>query len=274
MNNLRIKVKKFIEQRPALWSIVWDLIHTNKIFLPHDLTYNSARYLVKTKSPMILDIGANKGISALSFNKIIPDANIISFEPNIALSKDLQKIIKRIKDFKFHLNGLGVAPGQFTLYVPRYKEKWLHTFASLNKQSVITALEATYLPKTRKGIFITELSCEIKTLDSYNYAPDLIKIDAEGMEEDIIEGANDTIKRNMPAIIFEAIHGSVENIVEKLRVHGYEIYNFNNKLNLFSKVNMPIVTEYFGQSRNLIAIPENLKVPLEKSNECEILKSK
>ncbi len=47
-------------------------------------------------------------------------------------------------------------------------------------------------------------SIPLKTLDSFNFTDiDMIKIDVEGFEEEILLGAMDTIKRNLPVLVIE-----------------------------------------------------------------------
>ena len=45
----------------------------------------------------------------------------------------------------------------------------------------------------------------VRTLDSFDLKPDLIKIDVEGFEPQVIRGARQTLKDLAPAIIFEAL---------------------------------------------------------------------
>ena len=49
------------------------------------------------------------------------------------------------------------------------------------------------------------IEVEIRTLDSYGLAPDLIKIDVEGFEPQVLRGARQTIARHRPLIMFEAL---------------------------------------------------------------------
>lgn len=67
----------------------------------------------------------------------------------------------------------------------------------------------------------------VLTLDSFNLSPDFIKIDVEGMEDQVIQGALKTIKKNRPIMVVE--HNDVQAIYRTGRVLeglGYYIKMF------------------------------------------------
>jgi FkbM family methyltransferase len=181
-------LKSTIEGQPKLWNIAWKALHATNIFLPHDPTYKALPNLIKDPHSMILDIGANQGISALSFNKLAPNAQIVSFEPNMALESNLISLRKRIKNFEFHMCGLGDEVGEFQLFVPRYKDIYLHTFSSLDRMSLERGIKQTYSSSIFNAIVIEKFICKICTLDSFGYNPSVIKVDAEGFEDKIFSG--------------------------------------------------------------------------------------
>ena len=92
MIQIKNYLKNFIEQRPVIWKFAWTALQSSDYFLPHDPTYFALPLLLSDERSEILDIGANQGISALSFRKLCPFNSIISFEPNIALEVNLKKI--------------------------------------------------------------------------------------------------------------------------------------------------------------------------------------
>jgi FkbM family methyltransferase len=48
------------------------------------------------------------------------------------------------------------------------------------------------------------MEVETRTIDSLGLAPSLIKIDVEGFEHLVLEGARETVKQHSPVIMFEA----------------------------------------------------------------------
>ena len=212
---------------------------------------------------MILDIGANQGISALSFNKLAPNAQIISFEPNMALESNLISLRTRIKNFKFHMCGLGDEDGEFQLFVPRYKDIYLHTFSSLDRMSLESGIKQTYRSSIINAIVIEKFICKICTLDSFGYSPSVIKVDAEGFEDKIFKGGEITIRKSKPSIIFEAVHGSLELILNRLHNFEYEIFTYDSVSDVFHPYRVLENVPYISGSRNLIAIPEHVKANIK-----------
>ncbi len=86
-----------------------------------------------------------------------------------------------------------------------------------------------------------KIEMTFKTLDSYKLKPDLMKIDVEGFELEVLEGAVKTIKRYHPKIIIETHSRDLEKKTKKflldfsyrLRYEGRSAYNVNDK---FDKV--------------------------------------
>lgn len=106
--------------------------------------------------------------------------------------------------------------------------------------------------------------CRTFKLDELNIPdPDLIKIDVEGHEMSVFDGAQETITRAKPVIFFESMHvPGLDQIYDFLTGIGYNIYwahaynynarNFNNnEVNVF--VNSGVV--------NCLAVPKDMTQP-------------
>lgn len=63
---------------------------------------------------------------------------------------------------------------------------------------------------------------DLRTIDSLGMGRlDLMKIDVEGMEQDVIDGAAETIAREHPIIFVETLKTSASDIASALARHGY-----------------------------------------------------
>lgn len=92
--------------------------------------------------------------------------------------------------------------------------------------------------------------------------PHVIKIDVEGHEYEVIQGMDNTIKNNLPVILYEHLHGdNLPKVHEYLESLGYTIYwfpvpNYNpvnfyrNKTNIFGN----------GGVMNALAVPFHIEV--------------
>jgi len=143
---------------------------------------------------LVMDIGANIGCTSILFGELAEQ--VISFEPSTTTYNLLQKNIKQ--------------SGLENIILFNY------ALGSSNAFS-----EITYSPDNRSGGFIsnqTKISSghvtekiEIKKLDDIiddlNIQKiDFIKIDVEGFEKEVIEGARSTIERFRPIIVLELNH--------------------------------------------------------------------
>ena len=81
------------QRHPRLWKLAWDAIHRLPFLLPHDKSYRALRHFIALKPEgLFLDVGANDGISALSFRRFSKSYRILSLEPNALLEPALKKL--------------------------------------------------------------------------------------------------------------------------------------------------------------------------------------
>jgi FkbM family methyltransferase len=99
------------------------------------------------------------------------------------------------------------------------------------KPASFGSLELAKLPKTESigqtVDYSDATSTEVRmiSLDSLELKRcDLIKIDVEGMETSVLEGAAGTIDRHRPIILAEMIKSNKENLRSKLQALGYEAF--------------------------------------------------
>lgn len=130
-----------------------------------------------------VDIGANRGIYTYLFSKIF--RSVVAIEPQPSCVKKLSAYGHNVT---VHHAGASNQPGSLTLYVPLDANNIpLDGLASFRKQPHSMELQ---VPVVR----VDDLA-----LDSV----DLIKIDVEGHEREVIDGAQDTIRRERPVLLVE-----------------------------------------------------------------------
>jgi len=179
-----------------------------------------------------VDIGANTGYYSLLAAKANPDAIVHAFEPASGPFHFLRKNIE--------INGLRgrVLCHEVALSNQQGKVEFfeiinpLGTFARYNLSGV-GGLKKTHETQERsiRKIVRTE------TLDEFSDELqirkfDLIKIDTEGTEDLVLEGAREIIERHKPIIICETLFNKIEPKLDKIMSgHGYHFYNhLNGKL--------------------------------------------
>jgi len=152
--------------------------------------------LLKDKRRFI-DIGANVGIYSFYFKNIFK--NIEAFEPLKEISYRLEYF--QNESLNVHNVALSNKRGELQFYIPLISGKPVASLASL---------------ETR------DCKCEIRTvkvntLDSYNFDDvDLVKIDVEGHEQSIINGAHNVLKKNKPILIIEIEQRHIKNNIDEV----------------------------------------------------------
>jgi FkbM family methyltransferase len=141
------------------------------------------------KKPVVIDIGANIGTYAIDVRKISYDADIYAFEPNHIAFATLKKQAKKYNFFAFPL-GISDNDKEAILYDRRDISGSAH--ASLYKK-VITDIhkqEVEIIPAK-----FTTLDFFLKTQKLE--AIDIVKIDTEGHELAVLNGAVESIRRKI-----------------------------------------------------------------------------
>ena len=137
----------------------------------HDLQKSSAAF------ETILDVGANDGGSALKFRAAFPDAVIHSFEPVSNTFDSLVRNVRGQAKTYCHRLALGRISGEAEIYLTQHS-----TTSSLVR------------PEDARGSEIVQVS----TVDQFAHEHsleriDLLKIDTEGFDLDVLEGATDML---------------------------------------------------------------------------------
>lgn len=161
-----------------------------------------AKEFIKNDS-VIIDAGANIGIFSLYASYLAPKGKIYSFEP---VKSTFQILNKNIASNNLENS---IFPYNLALGDKKGKAEIMTDSRSLLRGASII-LDSDFL-KNRESDFDKKESIEITTIDTFvkenNIARvDFIKIDTEGYEKQIIQGARNTIKEFSPVISCSAYH--------------------------------------------------------------------
>ena len=170
-----------------------------------------------------LDIGANIGIYSYHFKNSFQKVD--AFEP-------LSEITHRLKpfqnaNFKVHNVAVSNKVGDLKFNIPMANGKPIPSLASLEERDGECEVRTV----------------KVETVDNYDFNDvDLIKIDVEGHEQCVIEGAIKVIKKNKPILIVEIeqrhINTDINEVFDtilNLNYRGFFIQNGQlNSLSNFS----------------------------------------
>lgn len=152
-----------------------------------------------------IDIGANKGTYAYPLSRIC--AGVEAFEPQPELAEMLERYRGNVR---VHRAALSDKRGTLDLHIP-----------VVNKVT-LTGL-ATFLPVKGEQIVI---KVPMMPLDDFNFTNvGFIKIDVEGYEKEVLDGARETIRREKPVLLVEIeqrlLSNPMEEIFNKIIDFGY-----------------------------------------------------
>ena len=247
------------ESHPYAWKFAWEAVHRLPFLLPHDRSYAALRHFVAIESTgLFLDVGANDGISALSFRKFSKVHRILSVEPNPLLEPSLSKIKAADPLFDYRIVAAGAAAGRTTFFVPVYRHIVLHTCASATRDHVLDAVRKSFGPKVAAGIVVKSFDSDIIALDTLDLNPAIIKIDAEGFTYAALRGMHDTVQRSRPLVIFELDRSGYDQSAEYFRRLDYELLGYDPVQDRFLRdFTSPdqVIGEASGH-RNMFAVPQ------------------
>jgi FkbM family methyltransferase len=178
--------------------------------------------LKNREAPIILDIGANIGVHTIAFAKMGNQSIVHAFEPSPHTREILSyNIIKNEERNKIVVHPFAVSNS---------------SGKSLFYQTDDDAYSS--LKDTKRKKIIETVEVELITIDKFvsQFAIskiDLIKIDVEGLENEVIQGGLQAFRQFRPDIIIEIYRGSNSNpdpelTIKTLVEQGYKAYVFEN----------------------------------------------
>ena len=169
-----------------------------------------------TQHRRFLDIGANVGIYSFHFASTF--AQIDAFEPISEITYRLRDM--RRESIRTHSVALSNNSGDLSFYIPIIDGRTVPGLASL---------EIRDKPNEERLV-------KVKRLDDYLFEDvDLIKIDVEGHESSVIEGAIETIRKTFPILIVEIeqrhISKPIDEVFNLILEIGYDgFFSKNDEL--------------------------------------------
>jgi len=217
-----------------LYEVVRLYICPLRPFLPHEPDFAAFR-LIPTQDGIFLDVGANDGLSALSFRVFNTTTPILSIEPNPHHVRSLERVKRRISGFSYRIIGASDSEKSLTLFTPIYKAIPLTNYASLDADTARKNLE-TYLHihNIGKRVSFLETTVSVLPLDKLELDPDIIKIDVEGFEESVIGGLMRTLVRRKPSVMVERNPRSFRAVKTSLESVGYRALLYDERSDRFA----------------------------------------
>src|ERR1041384_179943 len=140
-----------------------------------------------------VDVGANQGFFALALSDAAD--RVVGFEANPDYARFARWMLRGRAEV--HEVAISDKPGRATFYVPLSDEGMVLHFAGNLKQT-----HSQF--KNQKTYDV-----ELRTLDSYGLeGVRFIKVDVEGSEREVLDGAKGIIARDRPGLLLELLSGT------------------------------------------------------------------
>lgn len=192
----------------------------------------------------ILDIGANHGTWTRDMIKFFPDSIYILIEPQAYLERSIEDL-KSCSKIKFYPIGLGNKNGILSF--------------SINQSD-----DSSSFKPTDSGIkgyaFVDSIPVQMKTLDAFLEEenlpiPDIVKIDTEGLDLEVLEGASSIFGLTECILIEASIHqkafpNSLLKVMNYMDERGYEVFDFTDLNRPFSNGLLWLVEIFFLKKKS------------------------
>ncbi len=181
-----------------------DKSRVEEVFL--DKEYTMYKDFLPNTKDIVIDIGAQFGDYAILCAAYYK-AKVVTFEP-------LRSNFKLIKE-AIYLNNLSS------------KEINAYNLGLGDRNRVITTnFNGDMINSMKAG---KKVKMSVRTLDYFNFSPTIIKIDVEGYELQVLNGAKNTLRKYHPKIIIET-HGRrlKSEVLKFLSKYRYKIKHYGN----------------------------------------------
>ena len=209
-----------------------EIISTKYIVLPPDAFEDQRKIFADQDSVIIFDVGAHHGQTALAYNKLFKASQIYSFEP---FGESYTALTNTVKSFG-NIQAFNTALSNITGEVDFHSNQSSATnsiFATHQEGAAIWDVDLLDTINKIK-VPVTTIDAFIETHNIPNI--DILKIDTQGTEYLVIEGALSSIKSGKLKLIYMEIltlptyenQKKFDEILLLLRTNSFELYNIYN----------------------------------------------
>jgi len=208
--NIRFKTITNKEYFIHKWDPSGSEVYLTNCFTDWGNEYLFLSSIKKKEKGVFLDIGCHTGYFSCLFNEHFE--KIIGFEPSNKCIEALDLIKKKYPNFNYVTSFVGKS--EEIIYANDDSSGYAFDINSKNIQTKI--INKIKIPKITIDIF-----CEKNKVDKI----DGIKIDVDGIDMEVLEGAKKIITKDRPSVIIE--HYS-QNLIDFFDSLNYDLYTFSS----------------------------------------------
>lgn len=174
------------------------------------------------KPKVIYDIGANKGTWTNECLKFFPEAIYYLFEPQINLKEDINSLLGTHKNIQLFSVGVGNIDGELDFTIHERDDSCSFRFSKA--EADIKGFRQVKVPIVKLDSFANEKNLK---------PPSILKIDAEGLDLDVLDGAKNLILETdiimiEVAIMNKNINNSALNVLNYLDQTGFRLFDITD----------------------------------------------
>ena len=202
-------------------------------------------HLMKTSSPLVFDVGANRGQSIVRYKGLFPSSNIHCFEPNGDEISRLKEIYQNDKTIVLNEVAVGAQREVKKFFLNANSAH--SSFKKLKKDTEWLKKRSKQLNIKQENYTVASTEVSVITLDSYCAENkikhiDILKIDTQGFEEKVLLGASGLLKKGGISLIqleltiseiYEAPL-AIYDVEKHLVPRGYKLFGSSRSGNLLS----------------------------------------
>lgn len=224
------RFKGVVARWPALYTTSRFALNVARFVVRRPLESDFAYLRSAGINGLLLDVGANNGMSALSLRMMNQSAPILSIEPSVLVRRDLELVGRIVGNFSYRAVAAGAECGEFSLYTPCYRGTPLTGEASLRRpRPVDVGWLHKHVPEMREADYsVHEQRVTVVPLDELDLDPAFVKIDVEGAEVQVLQGMHRTIERCRPLMLIERSAG-FEEVRSFLANRGYHPWVYDSR---------------------------------------------
>jgi len=177
---------------------------------------------VQFKPVHIVDVGANKGDWTREALKEFPDCRFTLLEPQSWLKSSIQDLLDANPNISFHAVGAGSKSGSFKFTILDRDDSCSFSYSEQ---------EANEKGYKQIDIGVVTLNELIKEQDLP--IPDIIKIDAEGLDIEVLKGATDFFGKTEAfmveaGVVNKKFENSFLNLINYMDKSGYRLFEITD----------------------------------------------
>ena len=216
------------------------------------------------KGDIVLDVGSNIGSFTIPFSKKVGNTGkVLAFEPQPEVFKLLKKNIQLNHSTNIQSFQIGLGNNNETVKLKKIKYNEVGNFGGVSLKNIQKNSKAFLSDNDFFKVNIYKLD-EINIIKKCHF----IKIDVEGMEVEVLEGAKKIISKHRPILFLENDFSTPNKLNRYLLDNDYDIFwvitslfnkdnFFSNNKNFFIGENDLILASY-----NIIGFPKEKKVKI------------